>query len=95
MAEFGEVLKMVWDLKSEIAEFLQLQDKECLSDFAFTMDIMVLMNELNSKLQGKGLFALQMYNLVKAFNGSLLLLTRQVEANNHPPSDTTSLFPIR
>ena len=45
------------------------------------------MNELNSKLQGKGLFAHQMYSLVKAFKGKLILLTCQVEANNltqHP-----------
>ncbi|XP_071216541.1 general transcription factor II-I repeat domain-containing protein 2B-like [Salvelinus alpinus] len=87
-----KVLKRVWDLKSEIAEVLQingkyvdspqLQDKEWLADFAFTVDIMALMNELNSKLQGKGLFAHQMYSLVKAFKGKLLLLTSQVEANN-------------
>ncbi|XP_071214539.1 general transcription factor II-I repeat domain-containing protein 2A-like [Salvelinus alpinus] len=88
----GNVLKRVWDLKLEIVEFLkmkgkyvdfpQLQDKEWLADFAFTMDIMALMNELNFKLQGKGLFARQMYSLVKAFKGKLLLLYRQVEANN-------------
>ena len=42
---------------------------------------MALMNELDSKL-GKGLFAHQMYSLVKAVKGNLLNLTRQVEANN-------------
>ena len=88
----GKVLKRVTDLKSEIAEFLQmkwkyvdfpqLQDKEWLADFVFTVDIMALMNELNSKLQGKGRFAHQMYSLVKAFKGKWLLLTRQVEAKN-------------
>ena len=50
----GKVLKRVWDQKSEIAEFLkikgkyvdfpQLQDKEWLADFAFTVDIMALVN---------------------------------------------------
>jgi hypothetical protein len=44
----------------------QLQDK-WLADFAFTVDIMALMNEINSKLQGKGLFSHQKYSLVKAF----------------------------
>ena len=62
--------------------FPQLQDKEWLADFAFTVDIMALMNELNSKLQGKGLFTHQMYSLIKTFKGKLLLLTCQVEANN-------------
>ena len=63
-------------------DFPQLQDKEWLADLAFTLDIMALMNELNSKLQGKDLFAHQMYSLVNAFKGKLLLLTQQVEANN-------------
>jgi hypothetical protein len=94
----GKVLKRVWGLNSEIAEFLkmkgkyvdfpQLQDNEWLVYFAFTMDIMALMNELNFKLQGKGLFAHQMYSLVKAFKGKLLLLTHQVEANNLTPLPT-------
>ena len=80
------------DLKSKFAEFLQikgkyvdfpqLQDKEWLPDLAFTVDIMAIMNELNFKLQEKGLFANQMYSLVKAFKGKLLLLTLQVETNN-------------
>ena len=88
----SQLVKRAWDLKSEIAEFLQmkgkyvdfpqLQHKEWLADFAFTVDIMTLMNELTSKLQGKGLFTHQMYSLVKAFKGKLLLLTHQVEANN-------------
>uniref|UniRef100_A0A674BUJ9 HAT C-terminal dimerisation domain-containing protein n=1 Tax=Salmo trutta TaxID=8032 RepID=A0A674BUJ9_SALTR len=52
----GKVLKRVWDLKSEIAEFLQMK--------------------------GKCGFPSTMYSLVKAFKGKLLLLTRQVEANN-------------
>ena len=49
-----------------------------LTDFAFTLDIMALINVLNSKLQGN----VQMYRLVKAFKGKLLLLIREVEANN-------------
>ena len=63
-------------------DYPQLQDKERLTNFAFPVDIMALKSELNSKLQGKGLFAHQMYSLVKALKGKLLILTRQVEANN-------------
>ena len=62
-------------------DYPQLQDKERLTNFAFTVEIMALMNELNSKLQGKVLFAHQMYSLVKVFKGKLLL-AHQVEANN-------------
>ena len=76
--EIAEFLQM----KGKYVDLPQLQDTEWLAVCAFNVDIMALMNELNSKLQGKGLFAHQMYSLVKAFKGKLLLLTHQVEANN-------------
>jgi hypothetical protein len=62
-------------INGQFVGFPQLQDKEWLAGCAFNVDIMALMNELNSKLQGKGLLAHQMYSLVKAFKGKLLLLT--------------------
>jgi len=55
----GKVLKRVWDLKEEIrlflemkekdAEYPQLKDAEWLSDFAFAVDIVGHLNELNQK----------------------------------------------
>ena len=39
------------------------------------------MNELNTKLQGKGLFADEMHSLVKAFMRTLQFLSSQLEGN--------------
>ena len=38
-----------------------------MSDFAFATDIMQKMNELNKELQGKGLFAYDLYLKFKSF----------------------------
>lgn len=67
----GKVLKRVWDLKPEIQEFCQMKGKnipeltstEWLADLAFALDVTALMNELNSKLQGNGLFAHEMHSV--------------------------------
>ncbi|XP_075322580.1 general transcription factor II-I repeat domain-containing protein 2B-like [Odontesthes bonariensis] len=86
----GKVLKRVWDLKTEIREFCQmkgkdipeLSDEDCMADFAFAVDVTALMNELNTKLQGRGLFVHEMHTLVKAFMRKMLFLSSQVESNN-------------
>ena len=83
----GKVLKRVWDLRAEIRVFLdtkekkfpQLDDEDWISDFAFAVDIMAHMNELNLKLQGKGLFAHQLYSNIKGFMTKLLLLSKQIK----------------
>ena len=87
----GKVLKRVWDLKTEILLFLerkgidkdypQLNQSEWLSDLAFAVDLFEHMNELNTKLQGKGTFALEMYLIVKAFRVKLKLFSRQLSQN--------------
>ncbi|XP_028253675.1 general transcription factor II-I repeat domain-containing protein 2 [Parambassis ranga] len=85
----GKVLKRVWDLNAEIREFCEkkgkdipeLSDENWMADFAFAVDVTALMNELNTKLQGKGLFVHQMHSLVKAFMTKLQLLSRQLESN--------------
>lgn len=50
-------------------------------DLPFAVDITILMNELNSKLQIKGLFAHEIHSLDKAFKKKLLFLAQQVESN--------------
>ncbi|XP_056388355.1 general transcription factor II-I repeat domain-containing protein 2B-like [Hyla sarda] len=86
----GKVLKRVWDLKAEIWEycekkgknFPELLDKDWMADFTFSVDVTAQMNELNTKLQGKGLFVHEMHSLVKAFMAKLQFLSRQLESNN-------------
>ncbi|GCC36599.1 hypothetical protein chiPu_0015094 [Chiloscyllium punctatum] len=72
----GKMLKKsVWDLREEIQDFCvkkgngipQLSDADWIADLGFAVDATALMNELNVKLQCKGLFVHEMYNLVKAF----------------------------
>uniref|UniRef100_UPI003AACC576 general transcription factor II-I repeat domain-containing protein 2B-like n=1 Tax=Centroberyx gerrardi TaxID=166262 RepID=UPI003AACC576 len=85
----GKVLKRVWDLKAEIREFCEkkgkdipeLSDEDRVADFAFAVDVTALMNELNTKLQGKGLFVHEMHSLVKAFMRKMQFLSSQLESN--------------
>jgi hypothetical protein len=85
----GKVLKRVLDLKAEIQEFSEqkgkdipeLSDEDWMADFAFAVDVTALMNELNTKLQGKGLFVHEMHSLVKAFMRKMQFLSSQLESN--------------
>ena len=80
-----KVLKRTWDLKAEIVMFFNMKDISCdfskemesdewICDFAFAVDIMQKLNELNTKLQGKGVFAHELYLEVKAFQSKLNFL---------------------
>ncbi|XP_042206651.1 general transcription factor II-I repeat domain-containing protein 2-like, partial [Homarus americanus] len=79
----GKILKRVWELKEESGLFLdmkqnaidfpQLNDEKWLSDFAFAVDIMGHMNDLNSKLQGKGAFAHDLFHDFKLIENDLQL----------------------
>ncbi|KAF7645378.1 hypothetical protein LDENG_00205800 [Lucifuga dentata] len=85
----GKVLKRVWDLSAEIQDFCEkkgkdipeLSDADWMADLAFAVDVTALMNELNTKLQGKGLFVHEMYSLVKAFMIKLQFLSSKLEGN--------------
>ena len=84
----GKVLRLVWDLKTEILLFLEMKGKdkdypqfkqsEWLTDLAFAVDLFEHMNELNTKLQGKGTFPHEMYSTGKAFRLKLKLFSRQL-----------------
>ena len=86
----GKVLKRFWVLKSEIKEFCEmkgktipeLSDKDWMADLTFAVDVTAMMNELNTQLQGKGLFAHEMHSHVKAFMTKLQLISRQLGSNN-------------
>ena len=84
----GKVLRLVQDLKTEILLFLEMKGKdkdypqfkqsEWLTDLAFAVDLFEHMNELNTKLQGKGAFPHEMYSTGKAFRLKLKLFFRQL-----------------
>ncbi|KAK7886617.1 hypothetical protein WMY93_026238 [Mugilogobius chulae] len=92
----GKVLKCFWDLREEIREFCmkkgnpipQLSDADWLSDLGFAVDVTAQMNELNVKLQSKGLFVYEMYSAVKAFMRKLEFLSSQMRENilTHMPT---------
>nr|XP_033932408.1 general transcription factor II-I repeat domain-containing protein 2B-like [Pseudochaenichthys georgianus] len=81
-----KVLKRVWDLKAAIQEFCEKKGKDFsgedwMADFAFAVDVTALMNELNTKLQGKGLSVHERHSLVKAFMTKMQFLSSQLESN--------------
>lgn len=59
----------------------ELSDADWMADLAFAVDVTALINELNTKLQGKGLFVHEMYSLVTAFMRKLKFLSSQLEGN--------------
>ena len=52
-----------------------LWDSDWLCDFMFAVDIFLLVNELNMKLQGKDQFLHKMYTNVIAFKSELTLFS--------------------
>ncbi|XP_031696788.1 general transcription factor II-I repeat domain-containing protein 2B-like [Anarrhichthys ocellatus] len=88
----GKVLKRVQDLRAEIQELCEkkgknipeLSDVNWMTGFAFAVNVTALMNDLNTKLQGKGLFAHHMYSLVKAFMTKLQFLSSQMQVTHSP-----------
>ncbi|GCC42994.1 hypothetical protein chiPu_0027270, partial [Chiloscyllium punctatum] len=85
----GKMLKSVWDLREEIQDICvkkgngipQLSNADWIADLGFAVDVTAFMNEVNVKLQCKGLFVHEMYNLVKVFMRKLQLLSSQMEDN--------------
>ena len=71
------------EIKEANVEFRELMaDVEFKCDFAFLVDILSKLNDLNVTLQGKDVFAHEMYNAVKSFSVTLNLLSQQVKQGN-------------
>ena len=56
-----------------------MKNTEWLSDFAFAVDILDRLNELNVKLQGKGVFAHELFAEIKFFQVKLVFFSRQLK----------------
>ncbi len=99
----GNVFRRVWELKGEIATFLnmigktdgfpELQDTEWLADLAFSVDTLRHLNDLNLRLQGKDVFVHELYSNMKAFKAKLVLFSRQISSRDfaHFPTTLTGL----
>ena len=82
----GKMLKRVFELKTEIASFMetkgkpvpQFSDPDWLCDFAFLTDITLHLNDLNTKLQGKENLIHNLLDTVKAFEFKLDLWKNQL-----------------
>ncbi|CAN2391822.1 general transcription factor II-I repeat domain-containing protein, partial [Pristimantis euphronides] len=59
-----------------------------MADLAFAVDVTTQMNELNTKLQGKGLFTHEMFSLVTVFKIKLNFLSSQLKGKilTHMPT---------
>ena len=87
------VLRRVWNLKAEILLFLEIKGSSCdfskkmgsedrVCDFAFAVDIMQKLNELNTKLQGNRVLAHELHREVKSFQLKLKLFAKQLNEQN-------------
>ncbi|XP_063820200.1 general transcription factor II-I repeat domain-containing protein 2-like [Pseudophryne corroboree] len=82
----GKVLKRVFDLRSEIEEFMQTKgkpiaefnDPKWISDFAFVTDISLHMNDLNTRLQSKDQLVHTLFDHIKTFVEKLKLWEAQL-----------------
>lgn len=85
----GKMLKRVFDLRKEIAAFMQSKDKAIpqfadeawLSDLGFLADITSHLNDLNKKLQGKDNLVHELFDALKAFEVKLDLWINQFKKN--------------
>ena len=59
-----------------------MESEEWVCDFAFAVDIMQKLNELNTKLQDKCIFTHELYLEVKAFQLKLKLFFKQLNDPN-------------
>ncbi len=102
----GNVFHRVWELKGEIATFLnmigktadfpELQDTEWLADLAFGVETLRHLNDLSLRLHGKDVFVHELYSNVKAFKAKLVLFSRQISSRDfaHFPTLTGLNTPI-
>lgn len=98
----GKMLKRVFDLRKEIADFMQSKDKavphfsdeEWLADLGFLTDITSHLNDMNQKLQGKNNLVHELLDFLKAFELKLELWISQFQRNITSHFPHLSLFQL-
>ena len=72
------------DSTAKLLQYIHRKSKitDWLCDFTFSVDILTHINELNAKLQGKELFAHDVYTSVTAFKSKLALFSAQMSNNS-------------
>ena len=86
----GKMLKRFYDLRSEISIFMEMKGKSIpelnddgwVRDLAFLVDFTSYLNDLNSKLQGKGQFINQLYSHIRTFQKKIQLWEKQLRNGN-------------
>ena len=82
-------------MKNTTTEFSnQMKNREWQSIISFAVDIIAKLNELNLKLQGKCVFAHELYAKVKSFQVKLMLFSRQLKEHNYAHFPTLQLQTI-
>ena len=95
----GKMMLRAYNLQGEIIQFYgargkelpEFHDSEFLDDFAFLVDMLQLLNSLNTKLQGKDQLISDMYHCVATFHGHLEIWGNQFEAGE-PDSESFPTF---
>ena len=64
---------LIFKIIGKADDFSELGDRDWLGDFAFAVDLLTQMNELNAKPQGKNFFAHKTYANIKSFKSKLTL----------------------
>ena len=73
---------MFFNMKDISCDFSkEMEREEWVCDFVFAVAIMQKLNELHTKLQGKSVFAHELYLEVKAFQSKLKLFAKQLNEN--------------
>ena len=89
----GNILRRLWNLGEEILLFLEMKQIDCefsseikkpewVCDEVFSVDILVKLNKLNIKLQGKGVFTRELFVEIVSFQVKLGLFSTQLSAHN-------------